>query len=184
MGKPSMLQSVESQRVRHKWATNTVTFHFHGLITIAVSGPQILLPHLLWAYGKEEFCYPVLAVVVVVQLLNHVQLFATPWTAARQASLSFTISQSLLKPMSIESVIHPTISSSIFPFSSHPQSFPASGSQFFPSGDQSIGASASESVPVMNIQDWYPLGLTALISFLWKVLSSVFSSTTVKHINS
>ena len=94
-----------SQRVRHKWATNTFTFHFHGLITIAVSGPQILLPHLLWAYGKEEFCYPFFAVVVVVQLLNHVQLFATPWTAARQASLSFTISPSLLKFMSIVSAM-------------------------------------------------------------------------------
>ena len=63
---------------------------------------------------------------------------------------------------------HPTISSSVVPFSSHLQSFPASGSfpmsQFFASGGQSIGVSASTSVLPMNIQDWFPLGLTGLIS--------------------
>ena len=72
---------------------------------------------------------------------------------------------------------HPTISSSVIPFSSHPQSFPASEtfsvSQFFASGGQAIGASASASVLLMNIQDWFPLGLTGLISLLskglWKV---------------
>ena len=92
-----------SQRVRHNWATNTFACHFHGLITIAISGPQIFLPHLLCAHGKEEgFCPPFFVVVAVaVQLLSHVQLFATPWTAARQASLSFPISQSLLKFISI-----------------------------------------------------------------------------------
>ena len=63
-----------------------------------------------------------------VQLLSHVWLFATPWTAACQASLSIANSQSLLKFMSIESVSHPTTSSSVVPFSSHLQSFLASGS--------------------------------------------------------
>ena len=76
---------------------------------------------------------------------------------------------------------HPTISSSIIPFSSCLQSFPASGSfpmiQFFASGGQSIGASAS--VLPMNIQCWFPLGLTGLISLQSKGLSRVFSSTTV-----
>ena len=75
------------------------------------------------------------------------QLFATPWTAARQASLSITNSWSLLKLMSIESVMSSTISSFVVRFSSCLQSFPASGSfpmsQFFASGGQSIGASAS-----------------------------------------
>ena len=75
-----------------------------------------------------------------VQSLSHVQLFATPWTAARQASLSITNSQSLLKLMSIESVMP---SNHLIPFSSRLQSFPASGSfqmsQFFVSGGQSIG---------------------------------------------
>ena len=92
-----------------------------------------------------------------VQLLSPVQLFASPWTAAHEASLSFTISRSLLKLMSIELVCHPTISSSVALFSACPQSFPASGSfpvsWLFASTGQSIGASASASVPLMNIQD-------------------------------
>ena len=81
---------------------------------------------------------------------------------------------------------HPTISSSVVRFSSCLQSFPASGSfptsQFFASGGQSIGVSASASVLSMNIQDWFPLGWTGWISLLSKGLSRVFSSTTAhKH---
>ena len=83
---------------------------------------------------------------------------------------------------------YPTISSSIVPFSSCPQSFRASGSfpvsRFFASGDQNIGASVSASASVlsMNIQGWFPLGLTGLISLLSKGLSRGFSSTVVwKH---
>ena len=81
---------------------------------------------------------------------------------------------------------HPTISSSIIPFSSYLQSFPASGSfsqsQFFTSGGQRIGASASTSVLPMNIQWIFPLVLTDLISLQSKGLSRVFSNTTVqKH---
>ena len=81
---------------------------------------------------------------------------------------------------------HPTISSSVIPFSSCLQSFPVSGSllmsQFFTSGDQSIRASASTLVLQMNIQDWFPLGWTGWISLQAKGLSTVFFSTTVqKH---
>ena len=81
---------------------------------------------------------------------------------------------------------HPTISSSVVPFSSCLQFFPASGSflmsQFFASGGQSIGISASASVLPMNIQDWFPLGLTGWISLQTKGLSRVFFNTTVqKH---
>ena len=81
---------------------------------------------------------------------------------------------------------HPTISSSVVPFSSCPQSFPASGSfpmsQLFASGGQSIGVSASTSVLPMNTQDWSPLGWTGWISLKSKGLSRVFSNTTVqKH---
>ena len=81
---------------------------------------------------------------------------------------------------------HPTILSSVAASSSCSQSFPASRSfpvsWLFPSGDQSIGASALVSVISMNIQDWVPLGLTALISLQSKGLSKVFSSTRVqKH---
>ena len=80
----------------------------------------------------------------------------------------------------------PTISSSVVPFSSCPQSFPASGcflvSQFFASGNQSIGVSASTSFLPRNIQDWFLLGLTGLISLQSKGLSRAFSNTTVqKH---
>ena len=81
---------------------------------------------------------------------------------------------------------HPTISSSVVPFTSHLQSFPASGSfprsQLFASGGQSTGASASASVLPMNIQDWFPLGWTGWISLQSKGLSRVFSNTKVqKH---
>ena len=90
----------------------------------------------------------------IFQLLSHVQLFVTQWTAEHQASLSFTISQSLLRLMSIESVMpsnhHPlsSPSPSIFPSI---MVFPMS--QFFTSGGQSIGASASASIFPMNIQN-------------------------------
>ena len=89
-----------------------------------------------------------------VQSLTCDRLFATPWTVARQASLSITNSQSLLKLMSVESVMPSDhLSFCLLP----PQSFPASGSfqmnQFFTSGGQSIGVSASTSVLPMNIQD-------------------------------
>ena len=81
---------------------------------------------------------------------------------------------------------HPPISSSVIPFSSHLQSFPASGSfpmsQFFASSAQSIEVSASASVLPMNIQDWFPLGWTGWISLLSKGFTRVFSNTTVqKH---
>ena len=79
---------------------------------------------------------------------------------------------------------HPTISSSVIPFSSHLQSFPASGSfpmsQLFPSGGQSIGASASASFLPINIQDWFPSGWTGWTSLRSKGLSRVFSNTTVQ----
>ena len=110
-----------------------------------------------------------------------------PWTAARQATLSITNSQSLLKLMSIESVMPSKhLILCLIPFSSRLQSFPASGSfpmsQFFTSGSQNIGVSASASVLPMNIQDSFPLEWTSWISLQSKGLSRVFSNTTVqKH---
>ena len=110
----------------------------------------------------------------VVQLLSCVRLFMTPWTAARQASLFFTISRSLRHLMSIESVMPSNHLIFCHPLLSCLQSFPASESfpisQLLASGGQSIGASAS--VLPMNIQDWFPLGLAGLISLLSKVLKS------------
>ena len=123
-----------------------------------------------------------------VQLLSHIQLFATPWTAAHQASLSITNSRDYSNSCPSSRWCHPTISSSVIPFSSCLQSFPALGSfsmnQFFTSGYQIIGVSASTSVLPMNIQDRFPLGLTSLISLQSKGLSRVFSNTTFKSINS
>ena len=194
---------------------------------------------------------------VVVHLLSYVWLFVIPWTAACHNSMSFTISQSLLKFMSTESVMpsnhlilcplplltsifptigsflmsplfasvsqfshsvvsdslqphglqhtrlpclsptpgassnscplhwwcHSSISSSFTPFSC-PQSFLASGSfpvsWLFESGGQSIGASALATFLPMNIQGWFPVGMTGLISLLSKGLSRVFSSTIVR----
>ena len=120
--------------------------------------------------------------------LSHVQLCGTAWTVAHQASLSTTNSWGLLKLMSIElgEAIQPSHPLSVIPFSSCLQSFTASGSfpmsQFFPSGAQSIGASASASILPMNIQDWFPLRWTGWISLQSKGLSGVFSNTTVqKH---
>ena len=120
-----------------------------------------------------------------VQSLSCVQLFATPWTAACQASLSPTPGvYSNSCPLS--QWCHPIISSSVITFSSFLQSFPASGSfpksQFFTSGGQSIGVSASTSVFPMNIQDWFLLGRTSWISLLSKGLSRVSSNMIVqKH---
>ena len=105
----------------------------------------------------------------------------TPWTAACQASLSFTISQNFLKLMYIELMMPPNHLILCRPLSYCLQSFPASGSfpmsQFFVSGGQSIGASAS--VLLMNIQGWFPLGLTGLISLQSNELSGVSFNTTV-----
>ena len=116
---------------------------------------------------------------VVVQSLSHVWLLVTPWTAARQASLSFTISQSLLKLMSIESMMPSNYLILCHPLTSCPQAFPASGSflviRLFASGDQSIAA--SEYSGLISF-----IGLTGLISLQSKGLSRVFSSITVwKH---
>ena len=142
-------------------------------------------PSITWAGNKHHSISNFMA-FSSVRLLSHVQFFATAWTAACQASLSITNSWSSLKLMSTESVMPSTISSSVSPFCSCHQSFPASESfqisQFFTSGGQIIGVSALASVLPMNIQDWFPLGLTGWISLLSKGLSRVFSNTTVqKH---
>ena len=127
--------------------------------------------------------------VIVVHSLSHVQIFAAPWTAACQAPLSSTISQRLLTLMSIELVMLSNhlifccpllLLTSIFPSIRDLPRFPMS--QFLSSGDQSIEASASASVLLMNIQGLFPLGLTGLVSMYFRGLSRVFSSTIIqKH---
>ena len=120
-----------------------------------------------------------------VQSLSHVQLFASPWTAAHQPSLSITISQSLIKLMSIELVKPSNHLILCYPLLLPPSIFPASGSfpmsQLFVSDGQCTGVSASASVLPMNIQDWFALGWT-FGSPCSPRDSWVFSNTTVqKH---
>ena len=123
-----------------------------------------------------------------VQSHSHVWLFATPWTTACQASLFITNSWACSNSCPLCWWCHPTISSSVVPFSSCPQSFPASGSfpmsQFFASCGQSTGVLASASVLPVNIQNWFSLGLTGWISLQSKGLSRVFSTPQFKSINS
>ena len=121
-----------------------------------------------------------------VQSLSRVWLLATPWTAASQASPSITNFWSLLKLMSTESVMSLNHLNLCWPLLLLPSIFPSIRvflvTKFFTSGGLSIGASASASVLPMNIQDWFPLGLTGWISLQSKGLSRVFSNTTVqKH---
>ena len=121
------------------------------------------------------------------QSLSHAGFFVTPRTAAPQASLSITNSQSLLKLLAIESVMPSNHLILFVSFSSCLQSFQASESfqmSQFSWGDQSIGASTSASVLPMNIQHWLALGLTSWISLQSKRLSRVSSNTKFKSINS
>ena len=123
-----------------------------------------------------------------VQSFSHVWLFVIPWTIAHQASLSITNSWILLKLMSIKSVMPSDHLILCRPLLLRPSIFPGITvfpmSQFFTSGGQSIGNSASASVLPMNIQDWFPLGFTGWISLLSKRFSRVFSNITVQSINS
>ena len=124
----------------------------------------------LWS---ENIC--ILFLWNLFQFSSVAQSCLTPWTIARQASLSITNSQSPPKPMSIESVM-PVSVIRCRPLLLCPQSFPASGSfpmsQLFASGGQSIGVSASTSVLPMNTQDWSPLGWTSWISLQSKEFKS------------
>ena len=122
------------------------------------------------------------------QSLSCVRLFAIQWTIARQASLSITNSRSSLKLMSIESVMPSNHLILCCPLLLLPQSFPPSGSfhmsQFFASGGQRIGVSASASVLPMTIQDGFPLGLTGWISLQSKDSQESSLSSQFKSINS
>ena len=148
--------------------------------------------HIIQPYSWEWFFFLVDWFLSMVSTWNVVVVFShqgmsdsvTPWTTARQASLSIIKVYSNSCPLS--QWYHPTISSSVISFSSCLQSFSASGSflmsQFFTSGGQSIRVSVLASVLPMNIQDWFPLGLTGWMSLLSKGLSRVFSNITVqKH---
>ena len=121
----------------------------------------------------------------VVHSLHHVRLFATPWTAACQLPCPSSSPGACSNSCQLIRWCHPTISSSVIPFSCL-QAFPASASfpvsQHFVSGGQIIEASASLPVPPKNIKNWFPLGLTGLISLHSKGLSRIFSNTTVQKL--
>ena len=160
--------------VRNPWVRCT-GFHMKSA-TISPWGDRILL--VLPTLNRVQFNS--------AQSLSRVRLVATPRIITRQASLSITSSRNLLKLGPSSRWCHPAISSSVVPFSSWPQSLPASGSfpvsQLFAWGGQSIRVSASASVLPMNTQDWSPLGWTGWISLQSKELSRVFSNTTAqKH---
>ena len=133
---------------RRKWLPTSVFLpgEFHGQRSLVDYSP--------WSYKRVGHNLATGQAISSVQLLSHVQLFMTPWTAARQTFLSITNFQSLLKLMSIESVMPSNHLILCHPFSSHLEFFPVSGSfhmnQFFASGGQSIEVSASTSVLQMN----------------------------------
>ena len=135
---------------------------------------RFFLYHLIWVTFSS------------VQSLSCVWLFVTPWTSTCQASLSITNSWSLSKLISIELVMPSNHLILCHPLHLLPSIFPSirafSSESALCSGGQSIGASAS--VLPMNIQNWFPLGLTGLISLQSKGLSRIFSNTTVQRINS
>ena len=156
---------------KHHLSTSSPFFSFPMLSPALLFSPAFsflwpfhLLSHLPF-HASHPNLYLILSVLSVlawsrlssVQVFSHIRLFATSWTAARQASLSITNSQILLKLMSIESVVPSNCLILCCPFSSSLQSFPASGSpqmsQLFESGGQSTRVSASASILPMNIQD-------------------------------
>ena len=180
-------------------SSSCLSYFFSILSRPMISWMETLLILASMSYNLSDFLSPCISVLrfyaffrsthsasVTVQSLSRVWLFVTPWTAACQASLSITIPGVYTNYCPLSRWCHPTISSSVVTFSSCLQSFPASVSfqmsQFFTSGGQSIGVSASASVLPMTIQDWFPLGWTGWISLQSKGLSRVFSNTTLqKH---
>ena len=135
---------------------------------------------------KYQVIYIIFYAIVVIRLLNSIQLSVTPRTEHARLPCPSPSPRAYSNSCSLSWWCHPTILSSVIPFSSCLQCFRESGSflmsQLFASGGQSIRASASASVLPMNIQDWFPLRLTGLISLQSKGFSRVFSKTTVqKH---
>ena len=170
-----------SQKVRHNWAP----FTFSGGLWYCCSLPcpsfsGSLLPSHFRLLMPFYYWWPISS----VQSLSHVQLFATPWTAAHQASVSITNSWSLLKLMSIESVMSSNHLILCCPLLLLPSIFP-SIRVFFSESILRIRWpkywSFNFSLP-MNIQDKFPLGLTGFISLQSKRFSRVFSYITIqKH---
>ena len=141
-----------------------------------------LITQYSWGYSKNDYLCQWRMYVVVVQLLSHVQLFATLWMQYARLPCRSISPRFCSNPCPLSWWCYPTISSSVALFFSCSQSFPTQRSfhlsQHFLSGGQCTGASASAAVLPMNIQGWFPLSLISLLS---KGFSRVFSSTTVYH---
>jgi len=133
---------------------------------------------------KKIYIYIYIYIAVVVQSLSHVWIFVAPMNYRKPGPLTFSVSQSLPKFMSIQSMMPSNYPILCHHLSPCPQSFPESGffpvNQLFTSGGQSTGASASASILPMNIQGWFPLGLTGLMSLVSKGLSK----SLLQHYNS
>ena len=206
---PGGLQSMGSQRVRHDWGQGCL--NLPGLPS-GTSDPLCPSMRILWAVGKTRWCTKNIRLMSElldksISLLQKELNSYLITVSCDKFQFSHSVVSDSLQPHEPQHArppcpsptpgvhpnpcplcwwCHPTISSSVVPFSSCPQSFPASGSfpksQFFTSGGQSIGASTSASLLPMNIQDWSPLGWAGWISLQSKGLSRVFSNTTVqKH---
>ena len=158
---------------------HTAIDYEEGLVNEMLKGPHYkTIPSITWFTAwplSVQFGRSVMSDSLQPHGLQHIRL-PHPSPTPGACSNSCPLSRSC----------HPTISSSVIPFSSHLQSSPASGSfqmtQLFPSGGQSIGVSASASVLPMNIQDWFPLGWTGSIFLQSKGLSRVLSNTTVQKL--
>ena len=198
-GRPGVLRFMGSQRVGQDWATELYWVYICHCYCLNSSHP--LLPpvypqvHSLCLHLHPFPVNRLISTIFLDSIYMHCCCF---WVTQSYPALCNPMDWSMTGfsvlhhlPVCSDSCplsqwCHPNISSSVAPFSFCLQSFPTSGSfsmsQFFTSGGQSIGTSASTSVLAMNIQDWFPLGLTGWISLQSKGLSRVFSSTTVlKH---
>ena len=139
-------------------------------------------------YMKAVYCHPAYLTYMQgsVQLLSHVWLFTSPWLQHTRLPGASPTPRACSNSCASSQWCHPTISSSVIPFSSCLQSFPTPGSfpmsQLFTLGGKSIGVPASASLLPMKIQGWLPLGLTGWISLQSKGLSGIVSNTAVqKH---
>ena len=192
------------------WEFMMLVCHENGILPLWSSSQELIIPVKMWKKHQKANGKRVCKILprssktrknrrnfiakrslgrhrsVSVQLLSHVQLFATPWTAACWPPCPSPSPRVYSNSCPLSWWSHPTISSFVVSFSSCLQSFPASGSfpnsQPFTSSGQSIGASASASFLPMNIKGCFPLGLTGWISLQSRGLSRVFSNITVwKH---
>ena len=180
---PGRLQSTGSQRVGHDWATSLLLSSMFQFFNINGHFQENIKTY--WTEQSTIKIYHLVFCISSVQSLNHVWLFATPWTAACWGSLSITNSWSLFRLMSIVSVMPSNQLILCHPLLLLPSIFLSirvfSNESVLRIRWPNIGVSASASVLPMNIQDWFPLGWIGWISLQPKGLSRIFSNITVQN---